>query len=138
MRTLALALFGTLLLTACGSNEPLQPQPVEKNMEISVDLREEHRCSRISPEIEIPHPPQGTRSYHVQLKDMETKRVHGGGSWTDADFLDGSVIAEGALTRYYMGPCPPNEESRVYQYVVNALDVNKQIVGVGKYTFLQE
>ncbi len=140
MRILPVALLGTLLLSGCGSsNEPLRPQPVEKNMEISVDLRDEHRCSRISPEIEVPYPPQGTHSYHILLEDVDTRRTQGGGTWVAPTSDDeGVIIAEGGLTKYYTGPCPPNAESRVYQYVVKALDVNKQILGVGKYTFLQE
>ncbi len=109
-------------------------------MEISVDFRDEHRCSRISPEIEIPAPPQGTETFLVSLEDVDDgNRLHGGGAWDPNNSLnDGVVIVEGALTKYYTGPCPPANESRVYQYVVKALDVNKQLLGVGKYTFLQE
>ncbi len=140
MRVLPFALLSALFLVGCGSQPAPKLIAVEKDMEITVDLREEHRCSRISPEIEIPYPPQGTASFQVLLEDVDDrKRMHGGGSWSlEAPLSNGATIVEGGLTQYYTGPCPPNTESRIYQYVVKALDVNKQIVGVGKYTFLQE
>ncbi len=141
MHLLPFALLCTAFLVGCGSQPtPQEPQRINNSMEIAVDLRDEHRCSRISPEIEISAPPQGTDSILVSLVDMDDKnRPHGGGAWEPNNSGDEDiVIVEGALTRYYTGPCPPAHESRVYQYVVKALDVNKQLLGVGKYTFLQE
>ncbi len=141
MRFLPVALLGTALLAGCGGNPtPPAPTHVAQNMEVSVDLQDVHRCSRISPEIEIPYPPQGTDSFLVNLEDVDDGyRTHGGGSWElQGNLEDGAIIAEGALTKYYTGPCPPASQSRVYQYVVKALDVNKKTLSVGTYTFLQE
>ncbi len=140
MRFIPLALLGTLLLAGCGSDPTPPPAAsIERNMEISVDLHELHRCSRISPEIEIAEPPKGTTSFEVVLEDVDdNNRNHGGGVWQPEHISEDAIIVEGALTKYYTGPCPPADQSRVYQYVVKALDVNKQLLGVGKYTFLQE
>ncbi len=140
MRFLPIAFMGVLLLAGCGSNPaPTTQDTIERNMEVSVDMHDLHRCSRISPEIEIPNPPQGTASFEVALSDVDDNhRNHGGGTWEPSFIDDEVIIAEGALTKYYTGPCPPANQSRVYQYVVKALDVNKQLLGVGKYTFLQD
>ncbi len=140
MRFLPLALLGAAFLVACGGDPtPPSPQKIEKNMEISVNLHDLHRCSRISPEIEIPSPPQGVKSFEISLKDMEdTQRNHGGGVWEPNSIQDDVIIVEGALTKYYTGPCPPADQSRAYQYVVKALDVNKHLLGVGTYTFMQD
>ena len=88
-------------------------------MEVSVNIQDVHRCSRISPEIVIRNPPKNTAFYDVRLieKKGAEETFFGGGSWGE----DGSgVIPEGALTRHYRGPCPPDGESREYIFVVAA------------------
>ena len=134
---LILAIF---ILTACSSKTPPLDSSVNYNMDISVDLREEHRCSRISPEIEVHSPPNGVAYLNVTLNDMENRNhIHGGGTLKNSNqYGDDIIITEGALTRYYKGPCPAQGQNRYYQYVVQALDTNKQLLGTGQYTFLQE
>lgn len=103
-------------LGGCASRET----PEESGMEVSVDFREVHRCSRISPEITVAYAPRGTKFYDVRLmQGGEQERYLGGGTWQD----DGSgVIPEGALTNHYMGPCPQNDRETEYLYVVTALE----------------
>ncbi len=139
MRFLPYAIFSILLLTACGKGYTPPAPDLSRELEVSVDLNDTHRCSRISPEIEIDSPPAGTVSFEVTLEDTtKSGPMHGGGSYEyDGDRI--AVIPEGALTRYYTGPCPPAADNgRIYQYVVKALDVNKRVIGVGSYAFEQE
>ncbi len=139
MRFLPLALLSMLLLTACGKDYTPPAPDLKRELEVSVNLNDTHRCSRISPEIEIESPPAGTVSFDVVLEDTTRPgTMHGGGSF-DYDGERTAVIPEGALTRYYTGPCPPAADNgRIYQYVVKALDVNKRLLGVGTYAFEQE
>lgn len=78
-----------------------------------------HRCSRVSPEIDVQNIPAGTETFVVRLIEAEAQeRFCGGGSWRN----DGSgIIPEGALTRHYQGPCPQAGQSRTYHYVVSAM-----------------
>lgn len=78
-----------------------------------------HRCSRVSPEIDIQNIPAGTDSFVVRLIEGDAQeRFCGGGSWRN----DGSgIIPEGALTQHYQGPCPQAGQSRTYHYVVSAM-----------------
>ena len=112
-------LAGILPLTGCGLFGSGNTQEEERSMEISVQFQDVHRCSRISPEIKITNPPQGTTSYDVNLVEEygTEKNILGGGSWAE----DGSgIIPEGALTVHYRGPCPPQGQTRKYTYVVAA------------------
>lgn len=130
------AVFCALLLTAACSARDDTPQPVEE-MTISVDLREVHRCSRISPEITVAYAPRGTKFYDVRLVEYgEEDRFFGGGTWPE----DGSgLIPEGALTRHYRGPCPPAGKRAEYAYVVSAMESEtSQPLSVRLYRFTQE
>ncbi len=133
MRALVSVLLASALFTGCAAQQEYDDN---SDMDFSVDLRDIHRCSRISPEFEIFDAPEGTASFDVILQEQEdTKRMHGGGSWRN----DGSgIIPEGALTRHYMGACPPAGTSRMYQYVVKALDKDKKPLAIRKYVFEQE
>ena len=128
---LAALLLPSFFLAGCASR-----QGGTDDMEVSAVIRSVHRCSRISPEINIANPPAGTVNYDVVLQDRaDPRRYHGGGRWRH----DGSgVIPEGGLTKHYMGACPPAGTSRSYQYVVTARDVNNQPLMTRNYIFEQE
>lgn len=131
----ALVAFCTLFLAACAAKE--EDMPPDENMEISVDFREIHRCSRISPEITVAYAPKGTKFYDVRLVEQsETGRFLGGGIWTE----DGTgIIPEGALTRHYTGPCPPKDKVTEYAYIVSAMErENGQPLAVRIHRFSPE
>lgn len=108
-----------------------------ETMTINVDFREVHRCSRISPEIKVAYAPAGTKFYDVRLIEYgNEERILGGGTWSE----DGSgVIPEGALTRHYIGPCPPADKEVEYAYIVTAMESeNSQPLEVRLYRFTPE
>ncbi len=139
MRILSILLLTTALLSACSGKDP-SPYPGERReLDVSIDLSARHRCSRISPEINIIDLPEDVEYIDVKLEDTANpKRMHGGGTY-DHDGDSTATIPEGALTRYYTGPCPSAyDNGRIYQYVVKALDVNKRMLAQGTYIFEQE
>ncbi|MBD5640810.1 MAG: MbtF [Desulfovibrio sp.] len=124
-----------LILSGCASREAGVAD--DDKMEISVDFREIHRCSRISPEITVAYAPKGTKFYDVRLLEKgEPDRFLGGGTWQE----DGSgLIPEGALTRHYTGPCPPQDRETEYAYVVSAMaSENGQPLEVRLFRFRPE
>lgn len=129
---LLLVFLGLMGLCACAGKEAAQKP--EEQMAIAVDFREVHRCSRISPEITVAYAPRGTKFYDVRLvEEGQNERFLGGGVWAE----DGSgLIPEGALTRHYMGPCPPKDKETVFTYVVSAMEEeNGQPLAVRLYKF---
>ncbi len=111
-------------------------QDSDDDMQVSAVIRSVHRCSRISPEIEIYNIPKDTMRFEVSLQDRaDLSRIHGGGMWNNDE---SGIIPEGALTRHYMGACPPEGESRSYQYVVKALASDGRVLEENKYIFEQE
>jgi phosphatidylethanolamine-binding protein (PEBP) family uncharacterized protein len=108
-------MLAPLVLGACGVREPVDPT----GMNIEVNVRDVHRCSRMSPEILVADVPAGTHYFNVRLMEYgDEERVLGGGIWRN----DGSgIIPEGALTQHYMGPCPPTGAMRNYAFVVSAM-----------------
>ncbi len=120
-------LAGAPLLGACGmfSSEPESPAPAVQPpiaMEVSVDFRDVHRCSRISPEITVAGAPQGTARYEVRLVEYgDRAMLLGSGIWADNDDDGAGVIPEGALTPHYRGPCAPLGSNRRFGYEVRAL-----------------
>lgn len=132
----AAVLLSTVLLSACAFTKT-EETPV--GMSVSVTLRDVHRCSRISPEIQITEEPQGTDYYAVHLVESAggpQELLLGGGSWDN----DGSgIIPEGGLTRHYRGPCPPAGQTREYTFMVSAMSrKNEQPLAVRLYRFTQE
>lgn len=112
-----LVLLLAIIVAGCAAREA----PEETNdMEIAVDFREVHRCSRISPEITVSYAPHGTKFYDVRLLESGSPdRYLGGGLWQ----ADGTgIIPEGALTTHYVGPCPKANRETEYVYVVTALE----------------
>ncbi len=131
MRLLLLSLMVTFLLPGCAVM-----QESSDDMQVSAVIRSVHRCSRISPEIEIYNIPKDAKTFEVSLQDRaDLSRIHGGGNWNNDDT---GIIPEGALTRHYMGACPPEGESRSYQYVVKAFAADGRLLDENKYIFEQE
>lgn len=125
----------TLLLSACAAKD--DADNARDGMTISVSLRDVHRCSRISPEIQISGIPPGTTYFDVRLVEYgDEENFFGGGSWPN----DGTnTIPEGGLTRHYRGPCPPAGQSRDYAFVVSAMGGrNIQPLAVRLHRFTQE
>lgn len=136
LRLLTPALCAAVLLPACASKET---EAVPGGMSVTVTLRDVHRCSRISPEIQVAEAPQGTDYYDVRLMEFvgdSQELFLGGGEWDN----DGSgVIPEGGLTRHYRGPCPPTGQTRDYAFVVSAMTrKSEQPLAVRLYKFTQE
>ncbi len=131
MRFLLLSLMSLSLLSSCATSQ----EPVS-NMDVYAEINELHRCSRISPEIEIDDIPPDTVKFDVSLEDRtDLSRIHGGGTWEN----DGSgIIPEGALTRHYIGACPPDDEEHSYQFVVKAINAQGRVLDENKYIFEQE
>ena len=131
------ALCAALLLPACAAKEDGGDAP--NDMTISVSLRDVHRCSRISPEIQLANAPADADYFDVRLVEYtgdSQELFLGCGSWDN----DGSgVIPEGGLTRHYRGPCPPTGSPRDYAFVVSAMHRgNMQPLSVRIYRFTQE
>lgn len=132
-----LPLCALAMLAGCAGQEEPQPQ-AEQQMIIGVELRPVHRCSRISPEMTVAYAPSGTKFYRVRLMEYADggERFIGGGDWN----ADGTgLIPEGALTTHYMGPCPPDGQTRDYAYVISAMSVEGEPpLAVSTYRFTQE
>lgn len=121
---LSLCVTGATLTGGCslpGSGSDAATADSEQNsMSIEVKYSDNlHRCSRVSPEINVQNIPEGTDTFMVRLIEVNAQeRFCGGGSWRN----DGSgIIPEGALTQHYQGPCPQAGQSSTYQYVVSAM-----------------
>lgn len=115
--------IGVLLLFFCVFGCVSRQKVVyQDGMSVMVDFRDVHICSRISPEIVISNIPHDTVFYDVRLMEGDKYgRFLGGGSWIE----DGTgVIPEGALTKYYVGPCPSKGGLADYVYVVAAMGEN--------------
>lgn len=127
--------LATLLLTACAAKE--DADDVQDGMTISVSLRDVHRCSRISPEIQITGIPAGTTHFDVRLVEYgDEENFFGGGTWPN----DGtSAIPEGRPDQALPRPCPPAGQSRDYAFVVSAMGGNTiQPLAVRLYRFTQD
>lgn len=126
-------LAACLLIVSCAGKDNSAEEP--EGMTVSVDFREVHLCSRISPEITVAYAPKGTKFYDVRLVESTNaqERFLGGGVWNE----DGSgLIPEGALTRHYIGPCPPKDRRVEYTYVITAMEnENSQPLAVRLYKF---
>lgn len=98
-------------------------------LEVDFSWNAEHRCSSKSPEIRVAGIPAGTKSLKVTLVDLDVPFWnHGGGTVEN----DGSgVIPAESLKSGYNGPCPPSGSHR-YEFTVNAVDEQGQVIGAGK------
>ena len=130
-------LCAAMLLPACAFRD--EADDVQEGMRIRVDLREEHRCSRMSPAIYVSDAPEGTAYYDVRLVEIQSEAQEvflGGGAWEH----DGTgLIPEGVLTRHYRGPCPASGRTGNYAFVVSAMSrKSMQPLAVRLYRFTQE
>ena len=136
LRVLMPALCAALLLPACAAKEK---EEAPAGMSVTVNLRDVHRCSRISPEITVAQAPNGTDYFDVRLVEYSGPAQElflGGGLW-DKD--DSGSIPEGGLTRHYRGPCPPAGQARDYAFVVVAMSRSSaQPLAVRLHRFTQE
>lgn len=122
-RVAGLALLVALGLTGCSSADKT---PVDTSMSVTVNFKDVHRCSRISPEITVLYPPKGTSYYEVRVSTLgNPSRFLGGGRWAyDGINEDGAdVIPEGALVNSYRGPCPQSGASgeKMFRFTVFAM-----------------
>lgn len=136
LRVLMPALCAALLLPACAAKET---EEAPAGMGVTVNLRDVHRCSRISPEITVAQAPNGTDYFDVRLVEYtgDSQELYlGGGMWNN----DGSgIIPEGGLTRHYRGPCPPSGQARDFAFVVAAMNKGSmQPLAVRLHRFTQE
>lgn len=136
VRVLMPALCAALLLPACAAKET---EEAPAGMGVTVNLRDVHRCSRISPEITVAQAPNGTDYFDVRLVEYtgDSQELYlGGGMWNN----DGSgIIPEGGLTRHYRGPCPPSGQARDFAFVVAAMNKGSmQPLAVRLHRFTQE
>lgn len=136
LRVLMPALCAALLLPACAAKEK---EEAPAGMSVTVNLRDVHRCSRISPEITVAQAPNGTDYFDVRLVEYtgDSQELYlGGGAWNN----DGSgTIPEGGLTRHYRGPCPPSGQARDFAFVVAAMHKGSmQPLAVRLHRFTQE
>ena len=132
--SLACVFLTALLIFGCAQKPEDETTP---EMEISVDFRDVHLCSRISPEMTVAYAPYGTKFYDVRLiEGGDNERFLGGGLWpADASGL----IPEGALSKHYTGPCPPKDRKIEYTYVVSAVEKEGgQPLAVRLYRFIPE
>ena len=136
LRVLMPALCAALLLPACAAKEK---EEAPAGMSVTVNLRDVHRCSRISPEITVAQAPNGTDYFDVRLVEYtgDSQELYlGGGAWDN----DGSgIIPEGGLPRHYRGPCPPSGQDRDFAFVVAAMHKGSmQPLAVRLHRFTQE
>lgn len=126
------------VISACGCAEKEDTPSTPPEMEISVDFKQVHYCSRISPEITVAYAPHGTKFYNVRLVENQNgnERFLGGGLWP-AD--NTGIIPEGALSQHYTGPCPKANQRTEYVYVISAQETpESQPLAVRFYKFIPE
>ena len=78
-----------------------------------------HKCSTISPKIEITDLPKNTTQLSVKMVDHDMRSFDHGGGYikNEAGFPVSFTIEEGAL-KQYKGPCPPNFSSFGHDYEI--------------------
>jgi phosphatidylethanolamine-binding protein (PEBP) family uncharacterized protein len=121
-------IFSFLLVSGCATTK-VAPDAVDLTVDFSWEGIK--RCSNHSPEINVSGIPPTTKSFKVELKDLDVPTWdHGGGAVTN----DGSgLIPPGSLKSGYNGPCPPSG-SHSYQFTVKAVNEAGIIIGIGKAT----
>ena len=97
--------------------------------QISVDFQwPEVKPGLISPEIILGNVPEQTKSFSINMYDLDHRYTHGGGTFA---YNGSNLIPEGSL-KEYEGPYPPFGSNPRYEISVKALDENGNVIGFGK------
>jgi phosphatidylethanolamine-binding protein (PEBP) family uncharacterized protein len=75
----------------------------------------EHKCSEVSPAIELSNVPKDTHTFVVALVDFDMRSFDHGGGVVAHNGESKFSIPAGAL-KTYRGPCPPNFSSFGHDY----------------------
>ena len=88
-------------------------------------------CSTTPPAFRIADVPKGTKYLSFRLADYNASFNHGGG---EIAYKGSGAIPAGAFGGGYQGPCPPTGQTHTYEWTVDALDANKNVLAEGKAT----
>lgn len=104
-----------------------QSIPVAKDaakIELSFEWPANATCFGHSPAFKVGNVPKETKYLVFNMKDFNANFRHGGGT---AEYTGGNTIPEGAL-KDYQGPCPPMGAKHTYQFTVQALNAQKNLI----------
>lgn len=98
--------------------------------QISVDFKwpEAWTGEETSPELILGNVPDHTKSFSINMYDLDHRYTHGGGTYA---YNGSNLIPEGSL-KEYEGPYPPFGSNPRYEISVKALDENGKVIGFGK------
>ncbi len=86
-------------------------------------------CSTKPPAFTVNGAPEGTAQLRFKMKDLDFPSYnHGGGTVT----YSSPEVPAGAFN--YKGPCPPSSTTHRYQWTIQAVDANGQVVAEGTVT----
>ena len=74
--------------------------------------------STTSPEFRLTGVPKGTATLALSMADRQASYNHGGGTVP----YSGASVRCGAIASGWVGPFPPNGETHVYEFTIDALD----------------
>jgi phosphatidylethanolamine-binding protein (PEBP) family uncharacterized protein len=114
-----------IILFGCSDDYSNLPQ-----MSVDFNWPKDQKCfDERSPRITLENVPNSTKSFQINLYDLDSRYDHGGGTVT---FEGLEILAEGSL-KEYKGPCPGYGSPR-YQLTVKAIDENGKVIAIGKQT----
>ena len=98
--------------------------------QMSVDFKwpEAWTGEETSPELILGNVPDHTKSFSINMYDLDHRYTHGGGTYA---YNGSNLIPEGSL-KEYEGPYPPFGSNPRYEISVKALDENGKVIGFGK------
>ena len=88
-------------------------------------------CSNTPPAFKVADIPKGTKYLSFRLVDHNAAFNHGGG---EVAYRGSGDIPSGAFGGAYRGPCPPAGQVHAYEWTVEALDADKNVLAEGKAT----
>jgi phosphatidylethanolamine-binding protein (PEBP) family uncharacterized protein len=111
--------------------EGTQLPTTDEKFSISYTWQLDNMCENgRSPRIDLKNVPEGTKSFTVEVTDLDLRSFnHGGG---DTKYKGKDYIRAGALRKYY-GPCPPSGVTHRYSIVVIAKDAKNRILEKAEY-----